>query len=101
MLGRRELLLAIGAVGLLGAALYAERARRWRAASEERDRLAFRRPAGVPVSRFDEQSTADEVTQGIDLSGKTILVTGVTSGIGLETMRVLAARGAHVLGTGR
>jgi NAD(P)-dependent dehydrogenase (short-subunit alcohol dehydrogenase family) len=101
MTGRREILLALGAVSLVGTALYAERARRWRAASAERDRLSFRRPAGVPVSGFDEKSTADEVTQGLDLSGKTILVTGVTSGIGLETMRVLALRGAHVLGTGR
>jgi NAD(P)-dependent dehydrogenase (short-subunit alcohol dehydrogenase family) len=55
----------------------------------------------VPVGPFDASSTADEVTRGVNLSGKMILVTGVTSGIGLETMRVLALRGAHVIGTGR
>lgn len=57
------------------------------------------RPA--PIGPFDEDSTAEDVTAGMDLSGRNALVTGVTSGIGLETMRVLALRGAHVLGTGR
>ena len=57
--------------------------------------------AGVPRSRFDEESTAEEVTAGLDLSGKLAVVTGCTSGIGFETMRVLALRGAHVVGTSR
>ena len=56
---------------------------------------------GVPRSRFDDDSTAVEVTEGIDLSGKLAVVTGCTSGIGFETMRVLAMRGAHVVGTSR
>ncbi len=55
----------------------------------------------LPVSPFDAGSTAQEVTEGIDLHGRTALVTGCNSGIGLETMRVLALRGAHVIGTGR
>ncbi|MCX7808358.1 MAG: SDR family oxidoreductase [Deltaproteobacteria bacterium] len=50
---------------------------------------------------FGYASTAEEVSRGIDLSGKTMLVTGMTSGIGWETARVLRLRGAHVLGTGR
>jgi NAD(P)-dependent dehydrogenase (short-subunit alcohol dehydrogenase family) len=55
----------------------------------------------VPASVFDEDSTAEDVTRNLDLSGKTALVTGVNAGIGYETMRVLAQRGAHVLGTAR
>ncbi|HVY64252.1 MAG TPA: SDR family NAD(P)-dependent oxidoreductase [Gammaproteobacteria bacterium] len=55
----------------------------------------------VPRSSFAAGATAEEVTAGIDLAGKTIVVTGCNSGIGLETMRVLALRGAHVIGTAR
>jgi NAD(P)-dependent dehydrogenase (short-subunit alcohol dehydrogenase family) len=55
----------------------------------------------VPRSAFGAASTAEEVTAGIDFTGKTALVTGCNSGIGYETMRVLALRGAHVLGTAR
>jgi NAD(P)-dependent dehydrogenase (short-subunit alcohol dehydrogenase family) len=50
---------------------------------------------------FSATSTAEEVTDGIDLKGKTALVTGCNSGVGYETMRVLALRGALVIGTGR
>ena len=55
----------------------------------------------LPVGPFDAKSTAEEVTRGMDLTGKVALVTGCNSGLGYETMRVLALRGAHVLGTGR
>ena len=50
---------------------------------------------------FGAQSTADEVLSGIDLKGRRYLVTGVSSGIGLETARSLAAHGAAVVGTVR
>ena len=60
--------------------------------------------AGTPVppaSAFGKRSTAEDVTAGIDLSGKTALVTGCNSGLGQETLRVLALRGAHVIGAAR
>lgn len=50
---------------------------------------------------FGYASTAEEVTAGLDLHGKTVLVTGMNSGLGLETTRVLAKRGARILGLAR
>lgn len=46
-------------------------------------------------------STAEEATAGVDLGGKTVLVTGVNAGLGLETVRVLHMRGAHILAAAR
>lgn len=48
-------------------------------------------------SRFHAKSTGTEVLSGIDLSGKTAIVTGGYSGLGLETVRCLAANGARVV----
>jgi NAD(P)-dependent dehydrogenase (short-subunit alcohol dehydrogenase family) len=50
---------------------------------------------------FGATSTTDEVLDGVDLSGKRILVTGVSAGLGVETARVLAAHGASVVGAAR
>src|SRR6202051_2321700 len=52
-------------------------------------------------SPFGERSTAEEVATGIDLSGRRAIVTGASSGIGTETARVLALRGAAVTLTAR
>ena len=46
-------------------------------------------------------STAHAVLRSIDLTGSRVLVTGVSSGIGLELARALSARGAPVVGTAR
>ena len=52
-------------------------------------------------SGFGYGSSAEAVTSGLSLRGKTILLTGCNSGLGQETLRVLAMRGAHVIGTAR
>jgi|SRR5215469_247160 len=50
---------------------------------------------------FGAESTADEVLEGLNLSGQRVLVTGVSAGLGIETARSLAAHGAEVVGTAR
>ena len=53
------------------------------------------------ASGFGYNSTAEEVTEGNDLKGKTYLVTGINSGLGQETIRVLSLRGATIIGAAR
>lgn len=48
----------------------------------------------VKQNTFNRKSTAEDVTQGVDLSGKMILITGVAMG-------GLAKRGAHIIGLDR
>mgnify|MGYP003636794865 FL=1 len=55
---------------------------------------ADQKPLG---SGFHAKSEPDEILAGIDLTGKTAIVTGGYSGIGLETTRALAAAGATVI----
>jgi WW domain-containing oxidoreductase len=50
---------------------------------------------------FDSKSTADMVLANLDLSDRTILVTGCSGGIGFETIRALSARGARIIGVAR
>ncbi|SCM75718.1 putative oxidoreductase [uncultured Pleomorphomonas sp.] len=53
------------------------------------------------TTSFGATSTTDDVLAGIDLSGKRILVTGVSAGLGVETARALVAHGASVVGAAR
>lgn len=50
---------------------------------------------------FGAQSTTDEVLAGVDLTGKRVLVTGTSAGLGVETARALVAHGAQVVGAVR
>jgi NAD(P)-dependent dehydrogenase (short-subunit alcohol dehydrogenase family) len=53
------------------------------------------------MSEFCKTSTTDDVLQGIDLSGRTVFVTGANSGLGRESARSLAAAGARLIMAGR
>jgi NAD(P)-dependent dehydrogenase (short-subunit alcohol dehydrogenase family) len=53
-------------------------------------------PQRLITTRFDAGSTADEVVSGVDLTDVRAIVTGASSGIGVETARSLARAGAEV-----
>jgi NAD(P)-dependent dehydrogenase (short-subunit alcohol dehydrogenase family) len=48
------------------------------------------------MTAFGSQTTTDEVLEGIDLTGKVAIVTGASGGLGAETARALASKGASV-----
>ena len=49
------------------------------------------------ANAFNADTTAEEAAGDIDLSGKTLVLTGGSAGLGVETARVLASRGAKVV----
>jgi NAD(P)-dependent dehydrogenase (short-subunit alcohol dehydrogenase family) len=55
----------------------------------------------VIAEAFGAESTTEDVLAGVDLSGKRVLITGVSAGLGVETARAAAAHGATVVGTAR
>lgn len=52
-------------------------------------------------SGFGFLSTTTRIIEGVDLTGKTFVITGVTAGLGLETMHALLHTGARVIGLAR
>jgi NAD(P)-dependent dehydrogenase (short-subunit alcohol dehydrogenase family) len=50
----------------------------------------------MPASKYGAETTAAEVVENVDLHGRRVVVTGASSGIGVETARALASSGANV-----
>jgi NAD(P)-dependent dehydrogenase (short-subunit alcohol dehydrogenase family) len=50
-----------------------------------------------PVTPFGAESTTDDVLDGVDLTGRRVLLTGASAGLGVETARALVAHGASVV----
>jgi NAD(P)-dependent dehydrogenase (short-subunit alcohol dehydrogenase family) len=48
------------------------------------------------MSRYDRETTTDQVLEGVDLSGQRIVITGASSGLGEESARALASKGASI-----
>lgn len=48
------------------------------------------------MTELNKKTTAEQALRGISLAGKRAIVTGATSGLGVETARVLALAGADV-----
>lgn len=53
------------------------------------------------TTTFGAKSTTDDVLNGVDLSGKRVLVTGVSAGLGVETARAIVSHGGSVVGAAR
>jgi NAD(P)-dependent dehydrogenase (short-subunit alcohol dehydrogenase family) len=52
---------------------------------------------GMHIMTFNGRTTSEEVLAELDLTGKTVVVTGTSSGLGQETARLLAAKGAEIV----
>jgi WW domain-containing oxidoreductase len=55
----------------------------------------------MTIHSFGARSTADDVVSGLNLTTKTVLVTGCNSGIGLKTVQALAKSGARIIALAR
>ncbi|MDE8650724.1 SDR family NAD(P)-dependent oxidoreductase [Novosphingobium album (ex Liu et al. 2023)] len=53
------------------------------------------------TTSFNHTSTTEDVLKGVSLTGKRVLITGVSAGLGVETARAAAAHGAQVVGAAR
>jgi NAD(P)-dependent dehydrogenase (short-subunit alcohol dehydrogenase family) len=50
----------------------------------------------MPTTKYGAATTAAEIVHNVDLHGRRVVVTGASSGIGVETARALASAGAEV-----
>jgi len=53
------------------------------------------------ASGFGYASTAEDICADLDLTGKNIVITGANAGLGLESAKAMAAKGAHIIALAR
>ena len=75
--------------------------RRYRCVGALHEEIAMSLLAMIKPNGLGYGSTAEDVTRGFSLNGRTYLLTGCNSGLGLESLRVLTLRGAHVIAAAR
>jgi NAD(P)-dependent dehydrogenase (short-subunit alcohol dehydrogenase family) len=55
----------------------------------------------IDRTKFNNETTTSDVLEGIDITGRKVLITGGSSGLGTQTALALASKGAHVIITAR
>jgi 3-oxoacyl-ACP reductase-like protein len=68
---------------------------------EERDGKDFKRVKNNFKSKYETILSFEKVNHAMNFTGKVVLVTGSSSGIGAETVRLFSYLGAQVVVTGR
>lgn len=62
----------------------------------EKDIISDEKQHAIPT-KWNHSTTAMEIVEGVDLTGKNVIITGGYTGFGIETTKALTSAGAHVI----